>query len=81
MLQNSRLVGTDEAREWSITRVLESRVDEGTGVTLRSSAVELDAAVEAGCGGVDGLLLGWLALQDPGLTTGNYHNLIHLDDQ
>ena len=35
------VVGTDEAHEWSLTRVLESRGDKGNGVMLCSPPLEL----------------------------------------
>ena len=69
MPQNSGVVGTEEAQEWPFTGALESRDDEAIGVMLYPWTVELDAAGDGGCGGVEGLLPGWLAPQDPRLTT------------
>ena len=39
---------------------------------LHPSSVELDAAGDAGHGGVGSLPPGWLGLQGTGLTIGNY---------
>ena len=64
-------VGMDEAHKWSLTGVLESRGDEGIGVMLRPSTVELDTARDPGHGGVGGLPPGMLVLEDLELTTGN----------
>ena len=48
------MVGTDEALEQSVTRVLVSRGDEGIRVMLHPSPLELGVAGDAGWGGVEG---------------------------
>ena len=65
------VVGMDEAREWFLAGVLESKGNEGIVVTIHPSPVELDPAGDACSGSVGGLSLGWLVLQELESNTGN----------